>query len=312
MPWPCSTRCVEIFKKNKGHRHIQSGTKLMARTRCGVQPTLVMLAICASVTAFAETKKTLHFALGPHAAINIVNQFGAVTITPSTTKDVDVTATLGSDKVEVDPTRNGNRLELRTHFLQTADSNQGRVDYAVKVPTDTSVTVRSASGPISAEGLRADVVLEGDAAEVHVKQVRNSHVHIRTLNGAITLEDINYGHVEITSVSGPVMLTNVDGPAVTVNTTSGKIMYTGDFGEGGEYSLTNHSGGIEVSIPATASLDISARSVNGSVENDFPMKPKPHPSFAITQGKSFAGTLNAGASSVRLHSFSGKIRVKKQ
>jgi DUF4097 and DUF4098 domain-containing protein YvlB len=277
----------------------------------GTQWALVMLVGCA-VLAAAESKKDFHFALGPNAIVSIINQFGTVTVKPSSSNQVDVTATMHSNKVEVDPTRSGKRLEFRTHFLQTATPDDGRVDYEVKVPANTSVTVRSSTGPISAEGLHADVVVEGDAAQVRVKQVRDAHVHVKTLNGSITLEDINNGHIEITSVSGPVTLSNVDGPAVSVNTTSSKIAYTGDFGQGGDYSLTNHSGDIEVSIPANASVDISARSVNGSVENDFPFTPKAHPSFAILQGKSLAGTSNSGSSSVRLRSYSGKIRVKKQ
>jgi hypothetical protein len=59
-------------------------------------------------------------------------------------------------------------------------------------------------------------------------------------------------------------------------------------------------------------VDLTARSITGSVENDFPLQAKRHPSFAITQGRSFAGTSNSGASSVQLRSMSGKIRVKKQ
>jgi DUF4097 and DUF4098 domain-containing protein YvlB len=76
--------------------------------------------------------------------------------------------------------------------------------------------------------------------------------------------------------------------------------------------LVNHSGNIDVALPASASVDLSARSITGSVENDFPLRAKSHTALTISQGRSFAGTSNAGASSVQLRSFSGKIRVKKQ
>ena len=283
----------------------------MARKQRAAWCIAVMVVGCAAL-ATAQTKKQFHYPVGPHATILVVNQFGPVVVKASNGHQVDVVSVLHSPKIEVDPTQTGNRLEFRTHFLQKASPEEGRVDYELSVPADASVTVNSASGPISADGLRSDVILEGDAAQVSVRNVSSAHVHVKTLNGSVTLQDISDGHVEVTSLSGPVTLTNVDGSLVAVNTTSGKIAYTGDFGGGGEYTLSNHSGDIEVSIPANASVDISARSIMGSVENDFPFQQKSHPAFQVLPGKALAGTSNSGASSVRLRSFSGKIRVKKQ
>jgi hypothetical protein len=105
---------------------------------------------------------------------------------------------------------------------------------------------------------------------------------------------------------------HADGRIVSINTADGKISYSGDFGDGGEYVFANHSGDIDVSLPATASVDITATSTKGLVTNDFPFHPTAHASVALAQGKSFAGTANAGSSSVRIRSFSGKIHVKKK
>jgi hypothetical protein len=76
--------------------------------------------------------------------------------------------------------------------------------------------------------------------------------------------------------------------------------------------MTTHSGAIDLLLPAAASVDLTARSTRGSVENEFPLQEKAHHSFVPQQGRSFAGTSNSGSSSVELQSFSGKIRVKKQ
>jgi DUF4097 and DUF4098 domain-containing protein YvlB len=118
--------------------------------------------------------------------------------------------------------------------------------------------------------------------------------------------------VDIQSAGGTVQLSNVTGQRVTVGTTSGNIEYLGDCSGGGDYILTTHSGAINVTLPATASVDLTARSTNGQVENAFPLQEKSHNSFVPHQGRSFAGTSNSGSSSVDLQSFSGKIRVKKQ
>jgi DUF4097 and DUF4098 domain-containing protein YvlB len=128
----------------------------------------------------------------------------------------------------------------------------------------------------------------------------------------VTLTNIREGHVEITSVSGDVHLNSVSGPLVQVSSTGGKITYTGDFGSGGDYSLISHTGDIEASIPSDASVDVSARSVKGAVENDFSMEPKAHSRFPVVAGRSFVGTMGKAASSVMLRTFSGKIRLKQR
>ncbi|HLK33614.1 MAG TPA: DUF4097 family beta strand repeat-containing protein [Terriglobales bacterium] len=273
---------------------------------------VVMLASCTALGAAAQSKKEFHYTLGPHAAINLVNQFGGVTVVPGPEGHADITALLHSKKIEVDAVQRGSRLELRTHFLQNASPAEGQVDYELHIPADTSLTVRSTSGPISVEGINADMTLEGDTAQITVRQVNGGHIHARTLSGPIRLQDVKHGDVEVVSVSGPVTLTNTDGHMLTINTTDGKITYTGDFGDSGEYVLANHSGDIDVTLPASASVDITATSEKGTVSNDFPFHPVPHSAFSTTQGKSFAGTANAGSSSVRLRSFSGRIHVKKQ
>jgi DUF4097 and DUF4098 domain-containing protein YvlB len=137
-------------------------------------------------------------------------------------------------------------------------------------------------------------------------------VHANSVSGPITLADITSGHVEVGTGSGKVSLTNVSGPSVTVNTTSSGIHYDGDFGSSGAYQLATHSGPIEVELPASASVEVKAESVNGNVQNDFPLQPKTHSDFKPQMGRSFQGFANSGSSSVSLHSFSGTIRVKKR
>jgi DUF4097 and DUF4098 domain-containing protein YvlB len=181
----------------------------------------------------------------------------------------------------------------------------------VLVPSDANVRLNSISGPLHAENLHGDVVIEGNTANVDVREYANGHVHVRTLNGPVTLTDIRNGHVEITSLNGDVVLTSVSGPFVNVNSSSGKIRYDGDFGDNGEYSLTSHTGDIEAMAPAYASIDVTARSVQGQVDNDFPLQPE-HTSFPVRAGSAFAGTINKAASSVKLFSFSGKIHLKKK
>ena len=154
---------------------------------------------------------------------------------PGAGNQVIVNAVLHSDQIEIDHTQSGNRVDVLTHLLSEANADTGRVDYEVSVPADASVTLRSSTGVLHAEGLHGDVSLEGSQANVEVRDISDAHVHVRTLNGSVTLTNIRNGHVEVTSVGGDVVLNSVNGPLVQVNSTSGKIRYEGDFANSGEY-----------------------------------------------------------------------------
>lgn len=276
-----------------------------------VASSAVISLLVLSAFAAGETRKEFRFNVRRHASVSVINQFGPISVKPGSARQVVVTAILHSDKVEVDPSQGGNRISVVSHLLAGADAESGQVDYEVLVPADANVTLHSATGPLHAERLHGDVILEGNTANVDVRDLSEGHVHVRTLDGPVTLTNVSDGHVEITSVSGNVALNSVNGPLVHVSSTSGKILYSGDFGGAGDYSLMTHTGDIEATAPAYASIDVVANSTQGKVENDFPLQPT-HSSSIARIGSAFAGTMGKAASSVKLFSFSGKIHLKRR
>lgn len=279
-----------------------------------VQRTAIIGLVVASclAAAAADTRKEYHFTVGLRANVSVDTEYGSITVKPGSTNQVAVVALLKSDKVEVDSSQNGSRIAIASHLLQGADQQTGQVDYELTVPPDAAVNLRSSSGPLSAEGLHGDLTFEGATAPVDVRNVSGGHVHVKTMSGTVTLTDIHGGHIEITSISGEVNLNAVTGPLVQVNSGSGKISYAGDFGSGGAYHFTTHTGDIEALVPADTSADFSAHSVLGKVHNDFPLKPKAHSRLSWQAGSSFVGTVGKAASEVVLRSLSGKIRLKQR
>ncbi len=275
---------------------------------------LVAIALVVVGTLIAETKKEYRFTVGPKAGVSVVNPYGSISVRPSTNNTVVVNAVLHSDKVEVDNSQNGNRVDIQSHLLAGADAESGRVDYEVLVPADASITLHSSTGSLRAEKLHGDVSLEGPGATIDIRDVSDAHVHVKTMNGAVNLYNIKNGHVEVDSLSGDVTLNGVNGPMVQVVSTSGRINYIGDFGNSGEYRLTSHTGDIEAMIPEWTSADVSARSVKGEVHDDIPLQPKEHNWFPVDKGRAFAGTMGrvAMSSTVVLRSFSGKIHLRKR
>jgi hypothetical protein len=269
-----------------------------------------VLAITGLAFAAGESRKDLHFKVGKHPTVSINNPYGPVVVKAGATREVVVTAILHSARVELDQSKSHNRIDIVSHLLAGADQKTGIVEYEVQVPRDANVTLHSDTGRIHAEKLQGDVMVTGSEGPIDVIDCAGGHVHVRTLNGSVTLSNV-HGHIEIMSMGGDVFMNQVSGTLVLVNSNSGRIKYAGDFGDDGEYDFTSHTGDIEATAPAFASIEVLARSDQGRVDSDFSLEPK-HTPFLASAGSAFAGTLGKAASSVKLFSFSGKIHLKKR
>ena len=272
----------------------------------------IVLATCLASVAIAESRKEYRFNVGPQANVSVDAQYGAISVKPGSANQVLITAITKGDKVNVESQQNGNRVEVGSRVRPGADQQSGRVDYEVAVPPDATVHMRSSTGPITADGLLGDVTLEGANAQVEARNVSRGHLVVQTMSGPITLNNVHNFHVEITSISGDIRLNSVTAQLVKVESTSGRIFYSGDFGLGGDYKFSTHTGDIEALVPSSASAEFNAQSLQGQVQNDFPLQPKQHSSISLDATRAFIGTAGKAASGVVMRSFSGKIRLKQR
>ena len=281
----------------------------MSSGKCAA--TVVAVLMLTGVSLCAENiRKDLHFKVGKHPTISINNPYGPVLVKAGAAHEVVVTAILHSNKVELDQSKSHNRVDIVSHLLPGSDPTSGIVEYEIFVPADANLTLHSDNGRVRAEKLQGDVTVAGNSGVIEVIDCAGGHVRVRTLTGAVSLSNV-HGDVEVMSVGGDVLMNGVTGSAVAVNSNSGKIEYEGDFAGEGEYAFTSHTGNIEAVAPAYASIDVLARSTNGIVQSDFSLEPK-HAPFLVRGANSLSGTLGKAASSVKLFSFSGKIRLKKR
>jgi hypothetical protein len=281
----------------------------MFSRKCAATAAIVLMLVGVSLCA-ENVRKDLHFKVGKHPSISINNPYGPVVVRAGAPREVIITAILHSDKVELDQSKSHNRVDIVSHLLPGANLTSGMVEYEILAPPDANITLHSDNGRLHAEKMHGDVSLAGNDGPIEVVDCAGGHVHVRTLNGAVSLNNV-HGHVEIMSVGGDVLMNGVTGTLVAVNSNSGKIEYDGDFGGEGDYAFTSHTGNIEALAPAYASIDVLARSTNGLVQSDFSLEPK-HAPFLVRGANSLSGTLGKAASSVNLFSFSGKIRLKKR
>src|SRR5947209_9136065 len=124
------------------------GESSMVSTRAAK---VVAFSLVVAGTLLAQTRKEYHFTVGPKAGVSVMNPYGSIWVKPSLNNTVIVNAILHSDKVEVDNSQNGNRVDIQSHLLAGADAESGRVDYEVLVPADASITLHSSAGSFRAE-----------------------------------------------------------------------------------------------------------------------------------------------------------------
>ena len=312
-------RFCGIVKRVNGHaglpsRQAQGKLETMDRSQRATQCLVLTAAVLSASLAAAQTQQEKRFNCGPKPSISISNTYGPVAVHPGPGNQVVVRYVLHSDKVEVDTNQgseqNSDRISVESHLLQGSNQESGRVDYDVLVPSDSVVIIHSNNGLLSADHLTGDISVDGEETPVELRSISAGHLRVRTLSGNIVLADFRQVHVDAKTIGGDITMKNVDGPVVEVSSSTGKIHYDGDFGGMGSYQINNYAGEIDASIPSTASVDVTASSVKGQVDNDFPLLPKQHSSFIAEKGHSFTGFAGRAASSVFLHTFSGKIRLK--
>jgi DUF4097 and DUF4098 domain-containing protein YvlB len=279
--------------------------KNLATIPPGIVVTLSLLALSAA----AQERKEFSYTVGPGAVISITNNYGPVSVKPSGSSQVVVETVSHSDSIRVVNEQHGDRIELRS---TSSRPGTNLVDYTVLVPAAAFVSMRSSDGTLRVQGLRGDVVLEAASGSIEVTNISDAHLHVNTLSGPISLTDISNSHLDIHSVSGDVNLHNVAGPSVDVNSGSGRITYDGDPGRIGEYLLSSHSGNLEVSIPASAWVEIKARSIKNQSDPEFPTAGKPPAMGQINLGQiNLMGKPGKIGSRFELRSFSGKIHLKR-
>jgi hypothetical protein len=91
---------------------------------------------------------------------------------------------------------------------------------------------------------------------------------------------------------------------VEAGTLSGEILYDGTFQEGGQYSFVSHSGDIMLGVPEGASANFNVATLDGEVQNLFPVQGLERPTRRRTTFR-----VGSGSARVDIESFNGNVKV---
>jgi len=125
-----------------------------------------------------------------------------------------------------------------------------------------------------------------------------------TVNGGIAVRDLS-SDVEANTVNGGVRVETA-GRAVA-RTVNGSIEARLGRADGAEpLSFETVNGRIEVELPEGASADVDARTVNGSIDSDFPLEMR-----GRWSNKRASGPIGDGGRELELRTVNGSIRLRR-
>ena len=283
-----------------------------AARRKGESAVLLLTAILSlglTVASAEQIKKK--FSTGPNPSLLLHNHNGSVSVKSWEQNEIEIQGNRSSDAMEVLITGGEQKVTVQTHPPRAHLSpEESRVTFEIRVPRQATIRVDAERGDVAVEKVQGDVTIEGVSTAVSLADLRG-HIAVRTVDGPIRIRS-SEGHIEAHSFSGDVEFFQVNGAELVASTNSGGIRYEGDFGLGGTYVLNNYSSPIRILTSEQASFDLTARAVQGMIENSLSFRPIPlgNAFRRLPPNKFLQGRFNSGKSTVQVTSYSGTIQLQ--
>ena len=210
------------------------------------------------------------------------------------------------------------------------------IAYSIQVPRDTEVNATVASGAQTIRGVRGPVKVQAASGSIRAEKIER-FAQLTTASGSISASDLGNdlrvfsasgsvtvlkvrGDVEVNAISGVIRISNpggrveadtasgnvdIQGAAhdVKAHAASGRVSVQGHPGGENYWELKTASGSVQLSVPASANLHLSAEAVSGEIRSDIPI-------VVEEQGKhSLRAHMGSGGGRVDIHTVSGEIRI---
>ena len=213
----------------------------------------------------------------------------SISYTIETPGDTQASAKDGSGSVEISG--------LRDPVSVTLGSGDARVD-----DVGDNVTITLGSGSMRVSRVHGGVTFECGSGRLSFSDVREE---IRGSAGSGSIEvDRAQGRVNVRTGSGPI---RVNGAAedVRASTGSGRIDLQGNPADKAFWDIGTGSGGINLSVPGSASFSLTSRTGSGTMTVDMPIQ------IEEQTRRLLRARVGDGKAHVNLATKSGNIHIKK-
>ena len=198
-------------------------------------------------------------------------------------------------------------------------TDTARADLVVYLPRRATVSAKSIIGDIAATdvsgwfySVSGSIRLSGSVSSATVESmsgnldldVATPWIKAQTGNGHLLLRGAAQD-ADLSTVSGTLSVASSAVLRGQFSSVSGEIQYAAAPAPGGIFEFSNHSGGVDLLLPASTSATLALSSITGAIANGFtrirPVATAPH-AVRITLGN--------GAAQMTVRTFKGVIRLR--
>jgi hypothetical protein len=135
---------------------------------------------------------------------------------------------------------------------------------------------------------------------------QNCTLDLKCLDGAIQISSIQ-GHILAQTMEGDITLNDLQSPNITAKSISGPIIYSGVLDPKGIYNFHSVENTVEITLPASSTFTLMATAVTGAIElGGFQLLDM------TSKEKRVAGRCGSGGASLNVSTHRGTIRLRKR
>ena len=292
-------------------------TKKRGVTPYGQGLVLYLMLISGTLVAADSNRSEKTFEAATNPRITVTNMRGQILVRGWDKAQVHVVYSVVSPHVEVDTevlpaNQPADKIHFATHLLDPLLTGKDQsADYNLDVPMGADLEIRNTQGSVRIEKFQGDDTSVETVGGAIVVSDFTGHLFLRSVGGNIEVLRPS-GRVEAYSITGDLHFVSPATSKLRGMTTSGRILFEGDFADGGDYSLSEYSGDMEILCPPSASFELIAKTDRGKLENEMPMTIRHRAATPLSSANSLFGTHLTGKATVTLRSFSGTIRIRQR
>jgi DUF4097 and DUF4098 domain-containing protein YvlB len=311
--------------------------------RAPVRLAIVVSALSLALPALAEMRIEKTLQLAPGGEFRLDTDMGKVNLVGSSEPDAHVVVT--SRRKDLDELMTFRWDEspglvsitaVKRHKFDFFSGSGDRVQYEIRIPTQTRVSVETSGGGITISAIEGTVRADTSGGGIGITDVvgdvtadtSGGGISLRNIKGRVTA-DTSGGGVEAVEIEGPIRAESSGGSIelervtgdieadtsgggiriveagghVKADTSGGGIEASFTRGNSNGGSLSTSGGGIKVLIDPGSDLSIEAS--GNAVRTDLPIAVRGE----VSRGH-LSGTVGKGGNTLRLHTSGGSVRIQ--
>lgn len=153
------------------------------------------------------------------------------------------------------------------------------------------------------------------ALDYHIKVPKGAHLMVEEtswMGGDYTFNNLN-GEIEVKTNGSDLKFTEVSGPIIASSTSGEITIVFAQLNQENPSSISNISGDIDISLPASSKANLELSSISGEVYTDLDIKTKGDEKEGMVRlggSNSISGTLNGGGVEINLKAISSNIYIR--